>query len=154
MANFKVSIGGVDDLNLLVRHRLAMWKEILSGMDERIDSSEGTTADWLRRKLLNDTLIPFIARVPAGHVAGSGCILVREDQPRPTTRMIQNPYLMSMYTEEAFRRQGVATAIVGAAINWCRERGYDTVTLHASGKGRPIYEKFGFVQTNEMRLTL
>jgi predicted acetyltransferase len=41
-----------------------------------------------------------------------------------------------------------------ACIDLSRERGYDVTTLHASPFGRPIYEKFGFEQTNEMMLKL
>jgi hypothetical protein len=39
-------------------------------------------------------------------------------------------------------------------IDWCRTQGFMNVTLHASDKGRPLYESLGFEPTNEMRLDL
>jgi hypothetical protein len=36
-------------------------------------------------------------------------------------------------------------------LAWCRTRGLVRVVLHASASGRPLYEKLGFVATNEMR---
>jgi hypothetical protein len=39
-------------------------------------------------------------------------------------------------------------------IEWCRKQGLVHVTLHASDKGRPLYQSLGFVPTNEMRLDL
>ena len=33
----------------------------------------------------------------------------------------------------------------------CRGNGIESVVLHASGEGRPLYEKLGFTPTNEMR---
>jgi GNAT superfamily N-acetyltransferase len=41
-----------------------------------------------------------------------------------------------------------------AILQWCRDRGIRRLTLHASGEGRPLYERFGFRPTNEMRLEL
>jgi GNAT superfamily N-acetyltransferase len=59
-----------------------------------------------------------------------------------------------MYTEKGFRRAGVASTIVQCAIEWSKEHGYKTISLHASEAGIPLYEKFGFKQTAEMRLML
>ena len=39
-------------------------------------------------------------------------------------------------------------------LAWCRGEGIEVVELHASDEGRPLYESLGFIQTNEMRLTL
>jgi hypothetical protein len=36
----------------------------------------------------------------------------------------------------------------------CRAERIRTVWLHASEEGRPLYEKMGFVATNEMKLVL
>jgi hypothetical protein len=41
-----------------------------------------------------------------------------------------------------------------AMLDWLRQQGYDTVSLHASDYGRPLYEALGFKATNEMRLQL
>ncbi len=154
MGAFVVSQGGIEDLDILVSHRIQMWRDIFPELGEAIDLSVGTTGRWLREKLLGGTVIPFIARTEDGHVAGSGCVMIKEDQPRPTSRTVNCPYLMSMYTEREFRRKGVATRITEEAIAWCRQNGYDRITLHASSEGRAIYEKLGFSATNEMKLAL
>ena len=99
-------------------------------------------------------LVGLIARAPDGRVAGSGCIWVREEQPRPTNLSLEVPYLMSMYTEKEFRRRGVARAIVKGALKWCRAHEYERVILHASKQGRPLYEGVGFEPSSEMRLRL
>ena len=36
-------------------------------------------------------------------------------------------------------------------LRWCRGNGIESVVLHASGDGRPLYRKLGFMPTNEMR---
>ena len=62
--------------------------------------------------------------------------------------------VQNVYTEPAFRRQGLARRLMATAIAWCRDQGLRSVSLHASDIGRPLYEDLGFRQTNEMRLLL
>ena len=82
----------------------------------------------------------------------SGAVWVREIQPRPGAALRRQPYLLSMYTEPAFRGKGLATKIVETAIAWAKARGFPSMTLHASDLGRGVYEKLGFRMTTEMRL--
>ena len=112
------------------------------------------TRRWIRKKLAEHALIGIIARAKDGRIAGSGCIWLRDEQPRPTTTQQVVPYLLSMYTEKEFRRRGVARSIVKKALRWCRDHRYERVVLHASEAGRPLYEEFGFLPTTEMRLNL
>jgi len=152
MREFEVSIGDIRDLGVLVEHRQKMWKAIYPDKADAIDSIEDLTREWLKDDLSRGTMIPFIARTDEGIVAGSGCIMLKEDQPRPSSLKIDNPYLLSVYTEEKYRNRGVATRIVRESIDWSKKMGYDRMTLHASPDGRSLYESLGFAATNEMRL--
>jgi GNAT superfamily N-acetyltransferase len=151
---FKVTRATSADLAILVAHRLNMWKDIHPEQKAQVVRSESRTRSWIRRKLAEGSLVGLIARAPDGTVAGSGCIWLRDEQPRPTNPGHVVPYLMSMYTEKGFRRRGVARLVVKSALKWCRDHGYERVTLHASTQGRPLYESLGFETTSEMRLSL
>lgn len=152
MSHFVVETGGIKDLDLLVRHRLKMWEAIFPEKTADIQSAEEQTRKWIRDTIQRGALIPFIARTDEGDVAGSGCVLIREDQPRPSSDQVYNPYLLSVYTEKDFRKKGVATRILEESIRWSKDRGFDRMILHASPEGRSLYEKAGFTATNEMRL--
>ena len=154
MTEFQIYLATAKDTDLLARHRVEMWKEIRPDLKEKAQETQDLTRDWIRRKLAEGKLIGFIAKTESGQVAGSGCIWLREDAPRLNTARLESPYLMSMYTEEGFRRTGAAKMIVKCAVDWCREHGYVTVSLHASEAGVPLYEAFGFKATTEMRLML
>jgi GNAT superfamily N-acetyltransferase len=151
---FGVSNAGHEDIELLVAHRQNMWHEIYPELGARVDESTEAVREWIRKRLSDGTLVGFIVRAGDGAVAGSGCLWIRPEQPRPTSPHLEVPYLMSMYTEKAFRRKGVGKRVVEAALQWSREHGYERVVLHASIEGRPLYEAFGFAATNEMRLEL
>jgi hypothetical protein len=48
----------------------------------------------------------------------------------------------------------LARSLVEIILERCKELGFDTVELHASDQGRPIYASMGFAPTNEMRLSI
>jgi GNAT superfamily N-acetyltransferase len=150
--NFSLTFAGPDDVDLLVEHRLNMWRDIHPEFGSKVDASEGLTKKWIKQKLAQGKLVGFIARTPGGKVAGSGCIWLRDEQPRPTNPRQEVPYLMSMYTEPEYRRKGVARMIVKKALKWSKDHKYERVNLHASTLGKPLYESLGFESTTEMRL--
>jgi GNAT superfamily N-acetyltransferase len=151
---FKISYAGFDDLELLTTHRLKMWQDIHPELQKKIQESARFTRRWIKKGLSEGSLFGFIAKASDGEVAGSGCLWIREEQPRPTNPRLEVPYLMSMYTEKKFRRKGVAKLIVAEALRWCRKHKYERIILHASKEGRAVYEAFGFEPTTEMRLNL
>jgi GNAT superfamily N-acetyltransferase len=56
-----------------------------------------------------------------------------------------------VYTEKPWRRRGVAALLMRHVLEWARTSEMETLVLHASEDGRPLYERLGFVVTNEMR---
>ena len=154
MRSFKLSYAGQEDVNLLAEHRKKMWLDIHPEYEKDVRATEKRTKRWIGRQLSKGSLIGLVVSTADGEAVGSGCIWLREEQPRPTSMRLVVPYLMSMYTEKRFRRQGVATLIVKGALDWCREKNYDRVILHASKEGRTVYEDLGFELSNEMKFML
>jgi GNAT superfamily N-acetyltransferase len=154
MVEFKISIAKVEDTELLVKHRLSMWDDIRPELRKQAQELEEPTRWWIKKKLSEGKLVGFIAKTKTGLVAGSGCIWIREQPPSLMNPRLEAPYLMSIYTEDDLRKKGVARLIVQSAIDWCKERGYSTITLHSSEAGFPLYAALGFKPTSEMRITL
>jgi GNAT superfamily N-acetyltransferase len=151
---FNLAYAELVDVDLLVSHRLNLLREVHPELETKIQESEEWTREWITKRLSDGSLVGLLAKSQDGRVAGSGCIWLREEQPRPTNPRMIAPYLMSMYTMPEFRRKGVAKLIVQSALNWCKERGYERVSLHASEAGKPLYESLGFSPTSEMRAKL
>ena len=59
--------------------------------------------------------------------------------------------VLNVYTETAFRRQGLARSLMHEVLAWARATGLESLVLHAAPDGRQLYESLGFVVTNEMR---
>ena len=96
----------------------------------------------------------WLAEGVSGDVLGGGGIVLAGWPGYPGENLTERAWILNMYTEPRVRGCGVAKRILAAMIEWCRTRGFSTVSLHASDAGRPLYEAFGFQQSNEMTLKL
>jgi GNAT superfamily N-acetyltransferase len=151
---FRLKRASVDDLEVLVKHRECMWRDIHDDPDDKISLSSRLYRSWLRRKLKSGRVIAYIVANEKGKPVASGCIWLQASLPAPRRLRPLTPYIMSMYTASSYRKKGLATMVINEIINWCREQKYSQVRLHASDFGRPLYEKLGFKPTSEMRLEL
>jgi predicted GNAT family acetyltransferase len=61
--------------------------------------------------------------------------------------------VLNVYVEREWRRRGIAGALMRTLLDDLAARGIRRIILHASPEGRRLYERLGFAQTNEMRLT-
>lgn len=93
-------------------------------------------------------------------IAGGAGVQLREVLPHPLPRANernkiaegQHGIILNMFTEPQWRRQGVAMLLLQRIVDWARVERLDCLVLHASEAGRSLYERLGFVGTNEMRL--
>lgn len=60
---------------------------------------------------------------------------------------------MNMYTHPDYRRRGIAYKMLDILVNEAKSKGINAISLETTEMGRPVYEKYGFVQMkNEMEL--
>ena len=143
-----------DDLEVLVDHRHRMWIDIGRHTEREVAEHDPRYRRWARPRLRSGELVGCVVESPSGSVIASGCVWFRPDQPRPILPSLVSPYILSMYTEPAWRGKGVATQVVRELLAIIREQGYPNAELHASAFGRRMYRRLGFDRTWEMRLWL
>ncbi|HLG94061.1 MAG TPA: GNAT family N-acetyltransferase [candidate division Zixibacteria bacterium] len=158
MPRLKIRRANLRDLETLIAHRRGMWFDMGYKNKAELEAADKVYRRWAQPHLKTGELVGFIVEA-GGQIAGSGCVWLRPVQPvpvpgRPGFKGGGQPYLLSMYTEHAFRGKGVATKIVKESIRWAKAKGFPRMTLHASDMGRSVYEKLGFKQTWEMKLEL
>ena len=154
LMEFTISLATLDDVQLLTEHRIRMWIALRPELNTQANQMATLTREWINKMFSEGRLRGFIAKTESGEIAGSGCVWIREEPPRFVGSRLLGPYLMSMFTEEPFRRKGVATLIAKKAIEWCKQQGYPVISLHASEAGAAVYERLGFERSPEMRLWL
>jgi len=151
---YRVRPATVDDIPELAYQRCAMFVAtglIGDGATSELDAAERR---YLARALPAGTFVAWLVEREGRIVAGGG-LQLRTLQPRPGfVRGEPEGLIVSMWTEPAHRRRGLGSLVMDAILGWCRARGIRRLTLHASADGRPLYERYGFRPTNEMRLHL
>lgn len=153
MARATVRTATAKDLDLLVRHRRAMWEAIADIPTHDLDAADEVYRRWARTRMRSRRFAGFIVDVGKVPVA-SGCVWLMDVQPRPGWKTTAAAYLLSMFTEPGHRGEGHATRVVRAAIRWATVRRVPVMLLHASDFGEPMYRRLGFERTREMRRVL
>ena len=144
----------LDDVDLLVEHRVAMFREMGGRSRAALASHRPEYLAWLAPRLVRAELVAFVAEDSKGAPMGSGAVWFRPSHPGPGWPAARAPYILSMYTVPAGRGRGVATAIVKEVAALSRRLGYRRISLHASAMGRGVYERMRFLTTTEMQLPL
>ncbi len=131
-------------------------------MYEAMGHADGTMLDEVLRvsEIYFRDAIPrgryrgWLVEAEDGVVAAGAGVVINDWPAHPYETQPLRAWILNMFVEPEFRRQGIARRLMEAMIAWCREAGYKNVSLHASEAGRPLYEAMGFLPTNEMRLKL
>lgn len=140
------------DLDVLVHQRRGMWRDMGVGDRRSLDRADVVYRQWAREHLKSGDFRAWLASNSEGKILGGGALSLHPVQPRPGYERGVQPYLLSMYTERAYRGQGVASRIVREAVSWTRKQGYPSIRLHASEMGRRVYSNLGFKRSWEMKM--
>jgi GNAT superfamily N-acetyltransferase len=154
--SFSIRPASSEDAPTIARHRTQMFCEMgeISGEQQQ-------------RQLLEASLIATGAAISDGSyqgwlaiddndiVLGGAGVHIKAQMPRPDlgggVASCDVPLVINVYTEPAWRGCGVARTLMLHVQDWARAQRFDRVVLHASLMGRPLYERLGFKNTNEMR---
>ena len=147
-----IRLGRLEDVPVLVQ----LWHAMLVECDL---VGSGLVPDWqtrltdaFRAEMRSGRAVWFVA--PKGDAIAGTCVIF-EQTGRSQIHLDRRATLGGMYVRQAFRGNGIGSALANAAIDWCKSNGFALIRLHASDAGRPIYEKLGFVTATEMmRLNL
>jgi len=151
---FRIREAGLEDLAHILHHRRAMFGEMGHSNADVLERVDECSREYFLKALPNGTYKAWVAEDSDGCVVGGGGIVINPWPGYPGENRVERAWILNMYTEPEARRCGVARRLMDAMIEWCRERGFTKVYLHASSAGRPLYESMGFQPTNEMSLAL
>ncbi len=151
-ANYTIRRATLEDTAIIVHQRVGMFTDM--GIDPALTQAMAAPfTRWLTERMNNGSYLGWLAVVDGQVVSGVGLWLL-EWMPSPLAPDQMRGYILNVYTEREYRKQGIARALMEATLAYCVEQKIRVALLHASKEGRPIYEALGFVQTNEMRKDL
>jgi GNAT superfamily N-acetyltransferase len=146
------------DIGILARHRAAMFRDMGTLPAHQEAPLARATASYLHDAMPRGEYLAWVAEeaVGIGVIGGAG-VQLRPILPRPRPGADELEFgpeaiVLNVYVEPPWRRRGVAEALMRTVLDALAGYGIRRVVLHASDEGRRLYQRLGFVPTNEMRL--
>lgn len=161
MSQFKVRLATRADLEVISNHRARMFNDMGELPPDVFETFRGQSKEALRSMLEHDQYVGWLVsplEEPEKIVAGAG-VTLRRVAPHPQQNADgkfdivsgRQAIIQNVYTEPEWRRRGLGTLLMKEIIAWSQKTGIESLVLHASDEGRPLYKKLGFVTTTEMR---
>jgi GNAT superfamily N-acetyltransferase len=159
-SSFRVRHAQLSDVEILAHHRSAMFHDMGQLALEARGALTAATAHYLRAAMPAGDYLAWVAEDEAapGQIIGGAGAQLRPIMPRPRDgadglELGPEAIVLNVYVESAWRRRGVAAALMRTLLADLADRGVRRIVLHASDEGRQLYWRLGFTPTNEMRLT-
>lgn len=112
------------------------------------------TRTYFEKNLEQNSLISFLA-VQDEKIIATVILCVYETLPTPNNQIGKTGLLLNVYTEDKYRRQGIALELMNRLIEEARNQGIGKIILDYTKDGYPLYKKLGFVELDkEMKLSL
>ncbi|BDU22166.1 hypothetical protein DYGSA30_36230 [Dyella sp. GSA-30] len=110
--------------------------------------------EWVRPRLLDGSYFGYVMSDGGTPVAGIGLMLI--DWPPHPLHPTQDKrgYVLNVFVEPSYRNRGLARELMTLADAEFARRGVGYAVLHATEKGKPLYQGLGWNGTTEMAKTL
>jgi ribosomal protein S18 acetylase RimI-like enzyme len=140
---------GIDDVELICRHREAMFRE--GGRDEDVlQAMTQQFRPWLASRLRDGSYFGYVLVDQGQPVGGIG--LTSIDWPQHPSHPTQDKrgYVLNAYVETTHRKQGLGRKLMQLAEDEFARREIQFSVLHATEMGRSLYVALGWHATSEM----
>lgn len=142
-----------EDIEELVKTRLIVLRaanKLAEDMDMPIVEQESYA--YYRRALETGEHIAYLV-YDNGKFIGAGGVSFYQVMPTYHNPSGKKAYIMNMYTAQEYRRQGIAFHTLDLLVKDAKEEGISSISLEATEMGRPLYERYGFINMkDEMEL--
>lgn len=135
-----------NDIDMLMDVRLSMLRIVNDLPADYIFDDELVVSS--RRYFLEGDQTTVVA-VDDGRCVACASMSYIEIMPTFSHPSGKRAHLMNVYTEELYRRRGIARHLVNMLIEDARVHGATEISLDATESGRPLYESVGFKASEE-----
>jgi len=150
---FEYKKATIKDIDKLVRTRIIVLRAA-NKLSDDVDMSAVEKESYAYYKCALETgeHIAYLV-YDNGAFIGAGGVSFYQVMPTYHNPTGKKAYIMNMYTEPEYRRQGIAIHTLDLLVKDAREQGVSQIALEATDMGRPLYEKYGFIKMeDEMEL--
>lgn len=137
------------DLEILTETRIEVLRAA-NKLSDDVDMSEikRQSLEYYQNALMTNSHLAYLIFDEEIFV-GAGGISYFQVMPTYHNPTGKKAYIMNMYTNPDYRRQGIAFRTLDLLVTDAKEKGITAISLEATDMGRPLYEKYGFVKMND-----
>ena len=138
-----------EDIEELVKTRIIVLRAA-NKLSDDVDMSlvEQETYAYYKRALETGEHIAYLV-YDNGTFIGAGGVSFYQVMPTYHNPSGKKAYIMNMYTAPEYRRRGIAFHTLDLLVKAAKEQGVSQIALEATDMGRPLYEKYGFVNMED-----
>ena len=142
-----------EDISELIRLRIAYMIDDFGSISEyeRTCMEEQLPGYFDRR--LGKELIAFVARAE-GRLVAAAYLLIIEKPANPFLPNGLDGEVLSVFTENEYRGQGICTQLMKNMIEYAKEKRLCRIDLIATEEGYPVYKKVGFEDKTQKYLDM
>lgn len=143
----------IADITELVRTRIVVLRAANKlSADVPMAEVEQESYTYYEKALVSGEHIAYLV-YDKDRFIGAGGVSFYQVMPTYHNPSGRKAYIMNMYTDPEYRRQGIAYRTLDLLVKEARTQGISQIALEATDMGRPLYEKYGFVSMkDEMEL--
>jgi len=144
MSDYRLRVATLDDVDVLVHHRIAMFQDMGVPLDAA--AVDAAFRRWLLDMMPKGVYRAWVVDAGARVISGGG-ITILPWPPGPHYFSGRLAFVYNVYTEPDHRRRGLGRMVMEAIHAWCREERIGSLALNASRFGQSMYESLGYVVT-------
>ena len=148
---FTVRRATAADIPALVELRVAFDRELAGDVPVEPAAEHRARIDAYLRSHVPDGGFRVWVADGGGHVVGMAGLVVIDRPPHPRSRRAPEAMVFNVMTDPAWRRRGVATAMLEAVIADGRALGCRRLVLRTSDDGMRLYAGLGFTDPGNWR---
>jgi GNAT superfamily N-acetyltransferase len=143
----------IEDIDILTETRIQVLRAA-NQLSNEVDLSEvrKQSYHYYQKALCDGTHVAYLI-FDEHRFAGAGGVSFFQVMPTYHNPSGKKAYIMNMYTSPEYRRKGIAYKTLDLLVEEAKSNGITSISLEATALGRPLYEKYGFINmNNEMEL--
>lgn len=136
----------ISDIELLLQTRITLIEEDSGPFSEQEKEVFYENCKKVMEKGFKDKYFFSVLAFCGNEFVGTASVCLYNVLPGRKLSQTGNAYIQNVYVVPGYRRLGIGKKIIEMVVNESRKLGYNRITLHATAKGKLLFEKCGFVQ--------
>ncbi|MHA1941322.1 MAG: GNAT family N-acetyltransferase [Candidatus Hodarchaeales archaeon] len=154
MEKLSVRKATITDIPAIVKLRRIMFESMGDYGEKNLKKSDEASTEYFEKHIPDKVFQGWVVERPNHEIICCGGVVIDTHPPGPLNSSGKIAYIMNICTLPEFRRRGAAGLVLSVILDWVSKKGISKATLHATEDGKSLYEKFKFIDSNEMYLRL